>query len=77
MGVLVAALDRPVHALRAWLDAAAITEGPLFRGVRAGVVLDAALTDRIVSARIKQLAKRAGLDPAIFSAHEPITRMAA
>ena len=52
----------PVMALRAWLDAANITEGPLFRPIRrGGHVQVARLTDRSVANIVKQHAERAGL----------------
>ena len=60
----------PVAALRAWLDAAEITEGPLFRAIRRGGHVQAArLTDRSVANILKQHAERAGLDPEQFSGH--------
>ena len=60
----------PVAALTAWLDAAEITEGPLFRPIRrGGHVQPARLTDRSVANIVKQHAERAGLDPALFSGH--------
>jgi integrase len=61
---------RPVEAVRAWLDAAGITEGPVFRPVaKGGRVLPAALTDRSVANIVKLYATRAGLDAAEFSGH--------
>lgn len=60
----------PVAALRAWLDAADISEGPIFRPIRrGGHVQPARLTDRSVANIVKQHAERAGLDPALFSGH--------
>ncbi|MBN9013547.1 MAG: tyrosine-type recombinase/integrase [Rhizobiales bacterium] len=60
----------PVAALRAWLDAAAIESGPLFRPInKSGVVSDARLTDQSVANIVKAYAKRAGLDPAKFAGH--------
>ena len=44
---------RPVAALDAWLSAARITEGPLFRTVRAGKVSKAGISLRTVSRMIK------------------------
>ena len=60
----------PVMALSAWLSAAEITEGPIFRPIRrGGHVQPARLTDRTVANIVKQHAERAGLDPALFSGH--------
>jgi site-specific recombinase XerD len=60
----------PVAALGAWLEAAKITEGSLFRPIRRGGHVQAnRLTDRSVANIVKTHAKRAGLDPALFSGH--------
>ena len=61
---------RAVDAVRAWLAAAGITEGPVFRSVnRGGRVLPGALTDRSVALIVKAYAERAGLDPAVYAGH--------
>jgi site-specific recombinase XerD len=61
---------RPVLVVKAWLDAAGITEGPIFRPVAKGDrLLPARLTDRSVAAIVKRRAKDAGLDPRVFSGH--------
>jgi site-specific recombinase XerD len=61
---------RPVEAVRAWLDAAGITDGPVFRSVaKGGRVLAEALSDRSVANIVKVHAERAGLDPAEYSGH--------
>ena len=68
---------RPVALVREWLNAAGITEGPVFRPVsRAGRVRGVAnlaspprLTTRTVANLIKQYAKAAGFDASTFSAH--------
>jgi len=59
---------KPVEALDAWLAAANITDGPVFRrvGNRVG---SGALTDRTVANIIKRYAAAAGLDPKLFSGH--------
>lgn len=63
---------KPVEALYAWLEAAGITEGPLFRPIdRHGRVGTAALTDHSVARVIKAAAKAAGFDPRLFSGHSP------
>ena len=57
-------------ALGAWLEAAEITEGPLFRPIRRGGHVQAnRLTDRSVANIVKAHAARVGLDPALFSGH--------
>jgi integrase len=60
----------PVRTLRAWLDAAGIIEGPVFRAVnKAGRVAIDRLSDRTVATIVKASALRAGLDPATVSGH--------
>jgi integrase len=59
----------PVEALRAWLGAAAITKGPVFRSIRKGGQVGDRLTDRSVAEIVKRHAKRVGLDPVLFAGH--------
>jgi site-specific recombinase XerD len=60
----------PVAALKAWHEAAAITEGPVFRPIAKGGRIQAArLTDRSVADIVKAHARRAGLDPKQFAGH--------
>lgn len=60
----------PAAALRAWLEAASITAGPVFRRVRRGDhVQPERLTDRSVADIVKAHARRVGLDPTMFSGH--------
>ncbi len=60
----------PVRALDAWLAAASITEGPLFRGVnRHGHVHAEALCDRSVARIVQRTATRAGLDSDRLAGH--------
>jgi integrase len=61
----------PVRALRAWLDAAGHTEGPLFRGFagKGGAGLTGRLSDRDVARILKRAAEAAGLDSARISGH--------
>ena len=60
----------PVRALRAWLDAASIVAGPIFRPInRWGQIQAKPLTGHAVAELIKQLAESAGYDPAAFSGH--------
>jgi site-specific recombinase XerD len=61
---------RPVEAVQTWLEAAAITEGPVFRAVlKGGRLQAAALTPHSVAAIVKSYAERAGLDPAAYAGH--------
>jgi integrase len=61
---------RPVETLQAWLAAAAISDGPLFRPVgKSGTVGPSPLgADGFVRA-LKRRAAAAGLDPAAFAGH--------
>lgn len=60
----------PVKALRAWLEAAAIDAGPIFRPIdRAGTVRAPRLTCRSVANFVKAYAARAGFDASTFSGH--------
>ena len=62
----------PVRALRAWLDAAGITTGPIFRGVAKGgkTVRRGRLDPGSVARIVKRAATRAGLpDADDFSGH--------
>jgi site-specific recombinase XerD len=59
-----------VVALQAWLEAAQITEGAIFRRIRRGShTQPERLTDRSVANIVKTHAERAGFDPALFSGH--------
>ena len=61
----------PVAALRAWLDAAGITEGAIFRRIinkKSQRVIDLRLAARNV-AIVKQGAERLGFDPSAFAGH--------
>ena len=60
----------PVRAVQAWLAAAGITAGPIFRKVdRHGRVGTARLTAQSVALVVKSAATAAGLDPERFSGH--------
>jgi integrase len=60
----------PVAALKAWLQIANITEGPVFRPIAKGErISDARLTDRSIANIVKAHAGRAGLDPKLFAGH--------
>ena len=61
---------RPVIALNAWLAAAEIDSGSIFRKIdRWGNVSKRALEPSAVNAIVKRRAEMAGLEPADFSAH--------
>ncbi len=60
----------PVRNLHAWIEAGAITSGPLFRSInRHGQVQTGRLTPCDVARVVKKLAERAGLDPANYAGH--------
>lgn len=61
----------PVRAVRAWIRAARITEGPIFRGVWKGGrhVRASPLSAGVVAAIVKAYAERVGADPARFAGH--------
>ena len=60
----------PVKALQAWLLAADIATGPLFRAVaKGGRVGTARLSDRSVAEIVKRCAGMVGLDPAAYAGH--------
>ncbi|WP_426127366.1 site-specific integrase [Pararhizobium sp. PWRC1-1] len=61
---------RPVEALNAWMAAAKIDSGSVFRGIgRWGTVSKRAIDPQSVNAILKQRAEMAGLEAAEFSAH--------
>ena len=59
----------PVKALDAWLAAAGITEGPVFRSVTRGGKIKGRLSDRAVALAVKRYARAAGLDAAKYAGH--------
>ncbi len=60
----------PVRTLQAWIAAAGIVEGAVFRPVsKTGVVGAGRLTDRVVALVVKATAEAAGLDPAKYAGH--------
>ncbi len=60
----------PVEATRAWLRAARITRGPVFRPVSRGDrALHRRLSDRAVAEIVKKYARRVGLKAKDFSGH--------
>ncbi len=61
---------RTVEALNAWMSAAKIDEGSVFRGIgRWGTVSRRAIDPQSINAILKQRAEMAGLDSGDFSAH--------
>jgi len=61
---------RPVDALDAWLSAAGITTGPIFRAIdRHGRVSRARLSDGSVARIVKKVVGAAGLEASDFSGH--------
>jgi len=60
----------PVRALRAWMEGAGITNGPLFRAVgRTGSVRDRPLHADSVGFLVKRAVGRAGLESAEYAGH--------
>jgi integrase len=60
----------PVEALKAWLSAAAITAGPIFRSVdRHGHLQDGAITPQVVALVVKRYATAAGFDARKYAGH--------
>jgi integrase len=60
----------PLRNLQAWIEAAAITTGPLFRSItRHGQVQAGRLSGIDVARVVKKLVTRAGLDPAKYAGH--------
>lgn len=61
---------RPVEAIQAWLAAAEINSGSVFRAVaKGGAVSGVALSTECFSRAVKRYAVRAGLDPALYAGH--------
>lgn len=58
-----------VEALDAWLACSKITEGPLFRALHNGVLLDRRIAPRQVARVVQQRMKAAGFDPTLFAGH--------
>ena len=67
IAILRGALACPVKAVKAWLDSAAITDGPVFRSIAKGDrVSGRRLSDKSVADIVKRHASRVGLDPSAF-----------
>ncbi len=70
VAIVPGAIACPVSAVREWLRAANITEGPVFRPInKAGRVLDARLTGRSVANVVKARATKVGLKASDFAGH--------
>lgn len=60
----------PVRTLRAWLDAAGIESGPLWRAVdKWGVLRGNRLSGESIAGVVKRSAKRVGIDPSRVAGH--------
>jgi integrase len=59
----------PVRALQAWLEAAAITDGPVFRGVTRHGKVQGRLSGYAVALIVKRYAAVGGLDPSRYAGH--------
>jgi integrase len=60
----------PVRSVQAWMDAARITSGPLFRSLDVfDRVQPERLSDKAVARIVKRRAKAVGLDPARYAGH--------
>lgn len=60
----------PVRTVQAWIDAANVTIGALFRPItRHGQIQPGRLSGMDVARVVKKLAQRAGLDPARYAGH--------
>lgn len=63
-------LTCPVRGLRAWLEHAGITEGPIFRSVnRHGQIAATRLSDKAVALTVKKHAEAVGIDPESVGGH--------
>ena len=60
---------RAVERLRAYLDAAGVTDGLVFRRIRGSVTTADGIGGTMVAYIVKRYAAAAGYDPAIYSAH--------
>jgi integrase len=70
IGIVSGSTACPLDAMRAWIETARITEGPVFRPVnRKGKVSKHRLSARAVAELVKTYARRAGLNATKFSGH--------
>lgn len=59
----------PVRSTQAWLEAAGITEGPVFRSVNRHGKVGGRLSGADIARAIKRAAESVGIDPAEYSGH--------
>ena len=59
----------PIGRLKAWLAAAGITTGAVFRSIKKGGRVGNRLSAQSVANIVKIYAERVGLDPALFAGH--------
>lgn len=69
IGILEGSRLRPLSSVRAWLDAAQITDGLLFQRLSKGGKLLGPMTPDAIAVLVKNYAKQAGFDPSQFSGH--------
>ena len=70
IGIVPGAVACPVRAIKAWLEAAKIMDGPLFRSIAKGERISTErLSDKSVADIVKRHVARLGLDPAAFGGH--------
>jgi site-specific recombinase XerD len=70
IAVLRGAVACPVAAYKAWVAAANISTGPVFRPIaKGGRLMETRLTGRSVANIVKSHAARVGLDSTVFSGH--------
>ena len=60
---------RPVVAVQAWLTAAKISDGPVFRAINRHGHVSGVLTAQSVALIVKHYAEAVGLDPRVFAGH--------
>ena len=61
---------RTAAALRTWLDCAGVTTGQVFRAIRKnGVAKQSSLEPGEIARLLKDMATKAGIDPAMISGH--------
>jgi site-specific recombinase XerD len=69
IAILKGSVICPIAALKAWLAAACIASGAVFRSVKKGGRLGNRLSAQSVADIVKIYAERVGLDPALFAGH--------
>jgi len=69
IGILEGSRLRPLSSVKAWLDAAQITDGLLFQRLSKGGKLLGPMTPDAIAVLVKNYAKQAGFDPSQFSGH--------